>query len=103
MIQQQEFIDYLRNTSTPSFESYLGWMCVINGHFDLAFEFLKDYPEKLIFFFSSLENRSALFDTFKSNHLLAFQYKRILVELTNIEIPPCRNIIKWLGEGIVYN
>lgn len=97
--QQENYRIYLVNKYYHVyFYGYLGWLCLQNGQFDLAFEYFR--VEDLVKFISKVENRVELFNFFKENPHLAIQYQ---TALTGKLVVTVSEILNWIGECIIYD
>ena len=96
MEHQQCFKTYVETKFKCSFEIHLANICVKEGHYDLAFGFLNDYPEDLVKLFSKVNDGEKMTKFFKSNPHLAVQYERALISTEIAELNAINaDIFKW--------
>lgn len=106
--QREQYTNHLASKCIISFDVYLADLCAKNGHYDLAFEFLKNHPRSITFCFAKVGDRVDLFSFYKLNPSFGIHYERVLVryELANIdnnELHYLKIAFHWIGECIIYD
>jgi hypothetical protein len=102
--EKNEFLSCITwklNITAISIERVLARICVECGHFDLLFDFLKEYPREIVYPFYFYENRLKYFKLFRENPLYLNQFlDALIITHETIETTGVSPLGPWISECI---